>query len=504
MMLRSALVLASLSFSAAVAAAQGGSCVINTDRPADIIGVRARYGRLIDMNSNPGDKFRHYSQSIRALVEDHDNIDNQIARWYLLGKTYTAWLSLGEEGRIADFDVLMKKSISTRGESGFTLGDKKAKHDLFAALDSAFNRVEAMNPGCTDSTSAYRARVYLVVYNKARELLKAKNYDSVLALANRALVVDPKAAAPLNLIANAYFEKGDMPAYRIALMKVAAIPAGDSITNGIRLNALKNLGVMSLNEAKEKQGDTQKALAQDAIDRFKEYLKSRPDDPEVASGLSGALLIVGDTVESKRITDRMMANPAQFSAGALFAAATSAFTSGQYDIAIKFYEAGLVKNPYHRDGLFSLVSTLIRTGDFGRAIDVMRRVLELDPSNRNNFQQMASALQGAARATQDTARKARLQNEQLAFIFKRDSSATWAKVNQFDVTKDSISVEGEVHNMTGASRSQQINFEFLNASGAVVATASENVKDIPANKGMAFVITTKGTGVIAWRYKPLQ
>ena len=61
-------------------------------------------------------------------------------------------------GNLADFDVVMKKSITTRGEAGFTLGDKKAKHDLFAALDSAFNRVEAMNPACIDSTSAYRAR----------------------------------------------------------------------------------------------------------------------------------------------------------------------------------------------------------------------------------------------------------------------------------------------------------------------------------------------------------
>jgi hypothetical protein len=61
-----------------------------------------------------------------------------------------------------------------------------------------------------------------------------------------------------------------------------------------------------------------------------------------------------------------------------------------------------------------------------------------------------------------------------------------------------------MHNMTASPRSQQIDFEFLNAAGAVVATASENVKDVPANKGMIFTITTKGAGVVWWRYKAFQ
>lgn len=503
MLLRPSIVLASLSLAAAAAGAQG--CAINSENPAMIKGVRGDYTKLIDAQANQGDKHRHYASGLQRLTEEYrDDQENQIARWFLVGKLYSAWLSLGDAGRIATYEDLSKKQYSTRGEAGFTLGDKKVKHDLFMALDSAFNKVEALNAGCVDSTGAYRARVYTVVYNKARDLLKAKSYDSVVVLARRALVVDPKAAAPLNLIANAYFAAGNMPAYRSALMKVTTIPGTDTVTVGIRLGALKNLGVMSLNDARDKTGDTQKALAQDAADKFREYLKSRPDDPEITSGLTGALLILGDTAAAKALTDRMLANPAQFSAQALFAAATASYNSAQYENAVKFSEAGLAKNPNHRDGLFNLASTHMKLQEYEKAIAVMRKVLVIDPSNQRNFIQIASALQGAARATKDDAHKTELQTEQLAFIMKRDSSAAWAAVNQFDVTMDSVTVVGEMHNMTASPRSQQIDFEFLNAAGAVVATASENVKDVPANKGMVFTITTKGAGIVSWRYKAFQ
>lgn len=504
MLLRPSIVLASLSLAtASVAGAQG--CNINSESPALIRGVRGDYTKLIDAQAVQADKRRHFASGLQRLTEEYrDDQENQIARWFLVGKLYVGWLSLGQEGRIASFEDIAKKQISTRGETGFTLGDKKAKHDLFMALDSAFNKVETLQPGCVDSTNAYRERVYTVVYNKARDLLKAKSYDSAIVLARRSLVAAPKSPNPINLIANAYFEKGDMPGYRAALARVTTLPGNDSVTVDIRLNAIKNLAVMSLNDAREKTGDTQKALTQDAIDRFHEYLKIRPGDPEVTSGLSGALLLMGDTVAARQITEQMLSHPEQYSGNALFGAATAAYNSSQYDNAIKFYEAGLKKNPFHRDALFSLVSTLIKTQDFDKAINLMPRVLALDPSNQRNFQQMASALQGAMRATNDAARKSRLTDSILMFMAQRDSEPTWAAVTAFEVKGDSIALTGEMHNMTSAPRSQQIDFEFLNAEGAVVAKASENVKDVPANKAMLFTMSAKGPGVVAWRYKPFK
>src|SRR5690242_9012758 len=123
MLPRPSIILASLTLAAAVAGAQGGGCVVNSDSPAMIKGVRGDYTKLIDAQANQGDKRRHYTSSLQRLTEEYrDDQENQIARWMLIGKTYVAWLSLGEAGNLAPFDVMMKKRYSTRGEAGFTLG----------------------------------------------------------------------------------------------------------------------------------------------------------------------------------------------------------------------------------------------------------------------------------------------------------------------------------------------------------------------------------------------
>ena len=171
MLQRSAVLLAGLSLSATAAFGQG--CVINTEKPPELYGSHARYTKLIDLQSKEADKIIHVRGNVRSLVEDLGKIDNQIGRWYMLGKTYAALLSLGTMGGSAEPEVTLRRSIMVRKDIGLTTNEKGTQ-DLFAALDSAFSKVEELNSACVDSTAGYRARVYSIVYNYARKLMAQK------------------------------------------------------------------------------------------------------------------------------------------------------------------------------------------------------------------------------------------------------------------------------------------------------------------------------------------
>jgi hypothetical protein len=160
MALRSLLLIASLTATAGTAAAQ--ACVIETGKPAQLAGAR-RYINLIGGGDRQSEKPNHLRSGSRVLVEQTEKIDNQIGRFYLLGKLYAIWL--GQE---------VATPVTTRGF--LTLeGDPNAPVDLYAEIDAAFDKVESMNPACADSTRPYRMTVFGRVFNKALEARQASS-----------------------------------------------------------------------------------------------------------------------------------------------------------------------------------------------------------------------------------------------------------------------------------------------------------------------------------------
>jgi tetratricopeptide (TPR) repeat protein len=458
-----------------------------------VYGARFVYGRLIDLQGKPADKPLHFKDGVFRLVEQDEKIPNQIGRYYMLGKFYSAWLSLGVEGRAADPDVLLKKSISTRKEAGLTT-DPKGRHDLFAALDSAFNKVEAMNPACVDSTKPYRERVYSVVYKK---------YDSTITLAKRALVVDPSAASPWNLMAQAYELKGDTASYRTALIKVTTV-AHDSVSIPVRRQAYYNLAAMTLNGAKLKQGDERKSLAEEAKGYLTAFLKLAPDDPRGQSAMASAMVLLGDTAAARALSNNMMKNPDQYTAGALFEAGSNAYAAGQYDDAMSFYQAGLVKVPGHRDALFSMSSAMVKTQKFDEALPIVRRLLAVDPTDTSNVLQAYNVWIGVYHNSKDEALKGVAIDSIQYYQALAKSLPASVHVEPLVPEKDAVNLSGTVTNRGDGAKTFLIEFEFLNAAGAVVAKGNANVADVGPKATKPFSVAAKGLNVVAWRYKALN
>jgi tetratricopeptide (TPR) repeat protein len=494
MLLRSSSILAGLVLATSFARAQG--CVLDVDHPALLYGAKITLGKLADESETAkvSEKPKHFMRALNILYEETGRIDNQIARYYLLGKTYSLWLKLNLKGTTS---VVVREKIGL-------IGNPKGMQDMYMAIDTAFSKVEALNPACADSTSNYRKGVSAMAYNEAHDALEAKKYDSAVVHARRALVVNPKGAAPWNILAEANQLRGDTAGYKEALRQVSQSTDSDPAMQRIRAQAFYNLAYMELAEAAKKDGDERKALAGAAEKDLTEYLKLKAGDPLGQAAMSRALQMMGDTTRAREMMDTMMKNPAQFSAATLFEAAGGQYAAGAYDNAIKLYQLGLEKNPSFRDGLFSLASTMVVAKRYDEAVPVIARLLAVDPVNSFTQTQALNVWKGINQTSKNDALKAMATDSAIHYGQLRTNGPTSVEVSTFNPEKDGATLEGAVKNRTTEQKSYQVTFEFLNATGGVVASVPVVVSNVPASTGKMFSVKATGAGIAAWRYKPLQ
>ena len=499
MLRRTSTAIFGLMFAASAAHAQG--CAIGYDDAKGVLrGVKIYIGKIADESENtkPDEKFKHFKYGLKAVYEDAVRDENQVLRYYMLGKLYWAWV------RVDPPKGTVKQLVGPR--SYFNLaGDQKAMHDMYMSADSAFTKVEQLNAACTDSTMRYRSDLSIIAYTQAKDALDAKKYDSAVVYARRALVVNPKGAAPWNIIAEASQSRGDTAGYKQALRRVAESGETDPRVKKVREQAMYNLAIMTLTEASKKDQAARVADATEAERLLREYLKSTGPEPKGQAGLASALRIKGDTAAARQMMDDMMKNPDQFTALTLFEAATGEYNASQFENAAKLYELGLKKNPNFRDGVFSLISSYVQLKKFDDAIPHVYKLLTIDPTNVRSYTQAWNVWRGVNNSSTNAALKAIGQDSAIHYGTIRNSAEVSVEMNNdFVALGDSATVSGAVHNRGAAPKSYEVTFEFLDTKGAVVTTKAVTVADVAAKSGKAVAVAVKGKDIVAWRYKPVK
>ena len=124
-----------------------------------------------------------------------------------------------------------------------------------------------------------------------------------------------------------------------------------------------------------------------------------------SAGLARVAMLSGDTASIKATYAPQLANPDAFSYSTLMQAAVTAARADQDADATKLFEAALKQNPYHRDALFNVARMFIKTDSGTKALPVLRRLLDVDPANADNYKLVAYAYSGIRKvyANQDRA-----------------------------------------------------------------------------------------------------
>ncbi|MHB0947687.1 MAG: tetratricopeptide repeat protein [Gemmatimonadaceae bacterium] len=504
----------------AVANAQASTCDLDENK----VGKALFSLQQARQNKNPEAQATAY----RKIVQDlSSKSDNPIERAYALGQVLAAFVS----------NPAASGASVTRGALGFTTSPEVVV-DPAVLVDSLFNLVETAKPNCRyDIAQNRRTEAWANLVNAAVQAFNADKPDSAAALANRANLLYSGAPFTWNILAGLAQRKNDAKGSVVYLKKMAAAAANDTAWADNARTAYGAIGQIALDAAATAEGAEKTQWLAEARAAFetlaKDPGKSGNFTDIAQSGLARVALAAGDTNAIKSGYQAQLANPDGYTFQQLLEAGTTAARADQLADATKLLQAAYAKNPWSRDILNNLAVMYIRQEQGSKALPLVTRLVELDPSNPDNFQLLTLAyanhqkafstlsreLGKRANATQNARLKRALidsaaalsdsikRTTNLALKYNALSDTLPVKVtftNFGPGEEGKYNLGGIILNRSKAPKSYTMAVEFLDEKGQVLATQTASVGPVAPDATGKFAVTAPVAAAAGFRYKPLQ
>ncbi|HLZ45551.1 MAG TPA: tetratricopeptide repeat protein [Gemmatimonadales bacterium] len=409
-------------------------------------------------------------------------------------------------------------------------------------LDSSFKKAEALKADCAGDIALWRQFLWRTSYNAGVQAWQANNTDSALSSFRRAHGWDSSDPLSFKYSAILFFNAGQSDSSLFYFRRAADVAAANPKSAQDRKDALYNLG-----RIQQSLGKLAEAKA-----TYQEFLKVFPNDPEIMATLGGLYMqmasrdsthkdsvykdsafaiyreivargdsmgyyqlyrvgaeisqtvpedpdtsAIGASCRSAARSRRPPLTAARIRAScdsASKALAKSFFASSQeaFNLAAQALRNSLKLNPYYRETLIFLANTDLGLRDSTEALAMSRRLLAIDPMNKQALKIMAFAQQ---------------QNHQIdsALAYFRMSDSTLVAsvaVTQFDSSDTGRDVKVTVTNdRSTANPPLTLIFDFVNLQGQVVTTDTVKVPAIPPGQKQEFDLKPKGASIVAWRYR---
>ena len=422
-----------------------------------------------------------------------------------------------------------------------------------AGADSAFEKAQALAPKCKEDIGLYRRQAWVPLYNAGVQAWQAGNTDSAIVAFRNANQVYQGEPMGLIYIANLFVgrEEPDTSLKRTDAVKYHT----DSLVYATRLDSAARyfrLAVPAASDPKyaKERRDAFLNVARvyhsakrydEAASAYREFLAAYPHDVAATASLAGIFMVENKRDSAMALYDSLIAHADSATPDDLFAAAQSvlsvipsspdtmamdstcaraqkkktpaltvrqisarcqpaaadtmrkfhALADPQYRLVVKMYEAGLTKNPYLRDALYNLTGISYLIGDTAKVLPLARRLYAVDPMNRLTLAKIAGGFQLLGQ-----------KDSVLRYLQLADSLPIEVTVGNFIVTDKGAELTGLFTNIhSKSSRPLTITFEFLDKTGAVVASKPQDVPALDAGANQAFKVTADLPAIAAWRYK---
>jgi len=401
-----------------------------------------------------------------------------------------------------------------------------------SGLDTAFGKAEQLKPACKDDISGWRRIMWVPVFNAGVAAWQANNTDSAIASFKRASSMLSDEPTSTKYLATLYFNAGQADSAVAYFRRSADIAKKDPKYAQDYKDALFNLARIE---------QSQEHWAQ-AGATYQEYLAVYPNDPEVLASMGTIYMNTGKKDSAFAIYRQVVAKgdsmgyytlyrvgaaisqsvpeePDTGTAGgncrttarsarppltaARIKARCDSVTKGMaaeylnnskeaYTLSAQALDASLKLNPYYREALIHRANTALGMRDSVTALEVARRLIAVDPMNKQSIKMMAYAQQANGKV-----------DSTLYYLRLHDSTLTSdVTISQFDSTDAGRDLRGLVTNPRSApSQPATLVFEFLDNKGTVVATETVQVPAIQPQQSSPIEVHARGPGIVAWRYK---
>lgn len=429
--------------------------------------------------------------AVKAITEKPLNIKDPLARDLLLGQIM-----------VLHFAQLNAAPTVSRGEVGF-ISDTDARIDLVVAADSLFDIVEATKPECTAETDEYRKSMSQILYKKAVDHYNASAFDSSVAVLNRTMIIDSQSPDIPNVLAVIAQKRGDYDTAIREYEKVIALSGSDTSSASMRTGARTTVSELLLFQAGKLEGPARAALMKRSSDHLRASLKEDPENVTAKARLAGALIGAGDTVAASVLFAELVANSSKLSDIQLFEAGVAAARANRNAEATKLFEAGLVQNPYLRDGLYNAAIMYVAQEDSDKLLNASTRLVEVDPNNEDNWRLLASVYHLRQKNAKDAKVKRAMTDSLVKYMGRATSLPAQVSFTSFNHDGTKHSLAGRLENRGKTSKSFTLKFEFLDKAGKAVATQEATVGPVAAGEAKTFTVSVEQPGVVAFRYMPI-
>ncbi len=410
---------------------------------------------------------------------------------------------------LQDADRVLQDAVE-RGEVGevgvwYFLARTYGMMGDFRGADSAFAKVESMMPECVDDTDTHRNMFWVPVYNQAVASIQASDMTGAIPTLTKANDIYHKEPFVPYYLGSVYAQES-APDSAIKYFKQAVEqmgPAPDSTYEDSR-----DLSVFNIARLYHQQENWDSALVW-----YEAYREIKPNDRDAMLGLAYSYESNGDTARSLQVYEEIVNNSTDATSNDLFSIGVSLFNAEAFAIAAKAFEAGLAKNPYHRDGIYNLgqsyfaIASPVNTGDEDapeptaeematrtRAAEDMlnaaRRLVEVDPSNRDALMMLA---QGWQLAGDDDSTIAAFE-----LIDALDYDVLFTEFNEME---GGFELAGAIENLREEELTiPAVTFEFVDAEGTVIGTEMFAGATLEPLGRTEFRFSATGDGIVAWRY----
>ena len=399
-------------------------------------------------------------------------------------------------------------------------------------LDTAFGRAEQLKPTCKDDIGGWRRVMWVPVFNAGVAAWQANNSDSAIVSFRRAAAILPEEPTSTKYLATLYFNAGQVDSAVVYFRRSADIAKRDQKFAQDYKDALYNLARIEQSQEHWEQAGV----------AYQEYLTLYPNDPEVLAALGTVYMQTGKKDSAFAIYKRVVANgdsmgyytlyrvgaaigqsvpvePDTAAAGgscrttarsarppltaARIRARCDSVTKGManeyfnsskeaYTLSAQALDASLKLNPYYRETLIHRANTALGMRDSVTALEMARRLIAVDPMNKQSIKMMAYAQQANGKI-----------DSTLHYLRLHDSTLVAdVTISQFDSTDGGRDLRGLVTNpRPSASPALGFAFEFLNDKGEVVSDTTVQVPAIQPGQSAPIEVSAKGAGIVAWRYR---
>jgi tetratricopeptide (TPR) repeat protein len=358
--------------------------------------------------------------------------------------------------------------------------------------DSAFDRAELLEPGCQEDIEFYRRNMWVPLINQALDSIEAGSPSGAKAVLQLANTIYQGDIISIYYLGSVFGNEGELDSALYYFKLVAATGTDDPERQESFVTAVYNTALI---HGMKQEWDSASVW-------WQEYRKLQPDDAAALASLAQTFEQLGEEGRALAIYDTIMANAQSMDYLTLFQTGERLFVAERFGLAARAFEFGLEKNPYYRPALYNLANAYLAVAETDGILDEDRmaaaeamedaaqRLVAVDPQSQESQRLLAAAYQ-----------LQRKQNETLAVLQQMEVMQFEVLMDMLQPQENGLALQGRISNSRAeATPIPTVTFEFVDASGNVIATETLEGRTLEGHEAVPFNLWGSGEGVVAVRY----